>query len=44
MVMHSHPMPIPGIVIPGLARESVQFIQKHLRLTADQAHLSRLRG
>lgn len=39
MMMHSHPTPIIGIAILGLAQESVQLILKHLRLTADQAHV-----
>lgn len=39
MIRHSHPMPITGIVIPELAWASVELIQKHLRLIADQAHL-----
>jgi len=35
--LHLHPMPVRGMAIPEF--ESVQFIQRPLRLTADQAHL-----
>ena len=33
MMMHLHPMPITGSAILEVAQESVQLIQKHLRLT-----------
>lgn len=37
--MYSCPMHIIVTAILQLAQEIVQLIQKHLRLTADQAHL-----
>lgn len=39
VMVHSLPMPIRGLAIPEQAQECVQLIQKHLRLTADKAHL-----
>lgn len=33
MMLHLHPMPITGSAILDMAQESVQLIQKHLRLT-----------
>lgn len=39
MVMHSHPSPPIGFLIPELARAIFQLIQKGLRLTAGQTHL-----
>lgn len=31
MIVHPYPMVIVDTAIPGLARESIQLIQKHLR-------------
>jgi len=40
MRMYSHPMSTVVFVIPELAQERVQLVQKHLRLTAaDKAYL-----
>lgn len=39
LVMYSCPMHIIVTAVLQLAQEIVQLIQKHLRLTADQAHL-----
>jgi len=39
MFKHFHPMSIIDTAFPKMAWDSVQSIQKHLRLTADQAHL-----
>lgn len=43
MPMHSHASPTTGIASPSW-RKSVQFMQKHLRLTANQAHWTILYG
>lgn len=39
MMMHLYPMPIRDTGIPWFKRENVKMIQKHLRLTTDQAHV-----
>ena len=42
MLVHPCPVAITSTTIPEVARASGRLIQEHLRLTADQAHLSSL--